>query len=116
MWKGVAKRRYITAVCAAFVLLIPLAVTSTAAWIRRLGGKRWQGLHGAVYACAVLSVVHYYWRAKSDIRKPVFYGALVGILLAWRPGDAIAEKESAGGGANESRNSSNSTIRWTTWQ
>lgn len=93
MWKDVAKRRYITVGFAAFVLLIPLAITSTAGWIRRLGGKRWQALHRAVYACAVLSVVHYYWRVKSDIRKPVFYGALVGILLVWRLGTRLLKKK-----------------------
>jgi sulfoxide reductase heme-binding subunit YedZ len=84
MLQDVAKRPFITVGFAAFVLLIPLALTSTAGWIRRLGGKRWQMLHRAVYAAAMLGVIHYYWLVKSDIRKPVFYGALVGILLAWR--------------------------------
>ena len=84
MWKDVVKRPFITVGFAAFLLLIPLAVTSTAGWIRRLGGKRWQRLHRAVYLSAALGVIHYYWLVKSDIRKPVFYGALVGILLAWR--------------------------------
>ena len=92
MWKDVAKRRYITVGFAAFVLLIPLAITSTAGWIRRLGGKRWQALHRAVYACAALGAVHYYWRVKSDIRKPVFYGALVAILLVWRLGTRLLKK------------------------
>jgi len=69
---------------AAFVLLIPLAITSTAGWIRRLGGKRWQALHRSIYACAILGVIHYYWLVKSDVREPLFYGLLVGILLAWR--------------------------------
>jgi methionine sulfoxide reductase heme-binding subunit len=68
------------------VLLIPLAVTSTAGWIRRLGGRRWQRLHRLIYATAVLGVIHYYWLVKSDVRKPLFYGFLVGILLAWRLG------------------------------
>src|SRR5260370_13019007 len=89
MWKDVAKRRYIKAGFAAFVLLIPLAVTSTAAWIRRLGGKRWQALHRAVYACAVLSVVHYYWRGESGIPKTgVFFGA-VGNFVPWAPGERV---------------------------
>jgi methionine sulfoxide reductase heme-binding subunit len=69
-----------------FVLLIPLAVTSTAGWIRRLGGKRWQRLHRLIYVTAVLGVIHYYWLVKSDVRKPLFYGFLVAILLAWRLG------------------------------
>ena len=84
MLKDVGKRPFITVGFAAFVLLIPLAFTSTAGWIRRLGGKRWQALHRAVYFSAALGVIHYYWLVKSDIRKPVFYGALVGMLLAWR--------------------------------
>jgi sulfoxide reductase heme-binding subunit YedZ len=86
MWKDVLKRRFITVGFTGFVLLIPLAVTSTAGWIRRMGGKRWQMLHRLVYATAVLGVVHYYWLVKSDVRKPLFYGFLVGILLAWRLG------------------------------
>ncbi len=86
MWKDVEKRRFITVGFTGFVLLIPLAITSTAGWIRRLGGKRWQMLHRLIYATAVLGVIHYYWLVKSDVRKPLFYGFLVGILLAWRLG------------------------------
>jgi sulfoxide reductase heme-binding subunit YedZ len=84
MWADVIKRRFITVGFTAFVLLIPLAITSTAGWIRRLGGKRWQQLHRAIYAAAVLGVIHYYWLVKSDVRKPLLYGAIVAILLAWR--------------------------------
>lgn len=84
MWKDVQKRRFITVGFAAFVLLIPLAVTSTRGWIRRLGGKRWQALHRAIYLAAACGVVHYYWLVKSDVRKPVFFGVVVAILLAWR--------------------------------
>jgi sulfoxide reductase heme-binding subunit YedZ len=87
MWDDVAKRKFVTVGFAAFVLLIPLAVTSTSGMIRRLGGKRWQALHRLIYICAILGVVHYYWLVKSDVRKPVFYGALVGILLLWRVWD-----------------------------
>ena len=84
MWKDVQKRRYITVGFTAFVLLIPLAFTSTAGWIRRLGGRRWQLLHRAIYVSAVCGVIHYYWLVKSDVRKPLFYGALVALLLLWR--------------------------------
>jgi sulfoxide reductase heme-binding subunit YedZ len=84
MWQDVAKRRYITVGFLGFVLLIPLAITSTAGWIRRLGGQRWQALHRAVYVSAICGVVHYYWLVKSDVRKPLFYGALVAVLLIWR--------------------------------
>ena len=86
MWKDVAKRPFITVGFAAFVSLIPLAITSTATWIRRIGGKRWQMLHRLIYFAAVCGVIHYYWLVKSDVRKPLFYGALVAILLAWRLG------------------------------
>jgi len=93
MFKDVAKRPFITIGFLAFVLLIPLAITSTAGWIRRLGGKRWQVLHRAVYISAVLGVVHYYWLVKSDVRKPVFYGVLVSLLLAWRAWSWLSKRK-----------------------
>jgi sulfoxide reductase heme-binding subunit YedZ len=92
MWKDVAKRRYITVGFLGFVLLIPLALTSTAGWIRRLGGKRWQMLHRSIYVAAICGVIHYYWLVKSDIRKPLFYGGLVAILLLWRLGGWFGKK------------------------
>jgi sulfoxide reductase heme-binding subunit YedZ len=95
MWKDVAKRPFITVGFLGFVLLIPLAITSTAGWIRRLGGKRWQLLHRSIYFAAVCGVIHYYWLVKSDVRKPLFYGALVGILLLWRLGDWFFKRGSA---------------------
>lgn len=84
MLKDVAKRPFITAGFAALVLMLPLAVTSTSGWIRRLGGKRWRALHRLVYLSAIAGVVHYYWLVKSDVRWPVFYGVLVGVLLLYR--------------------------------
>lgn len=84
MWRDVHKRRFITVGFAGFLLLIPLAVTSTAGWIRRLGGRRWQQLHRAVYFSAAAGVIHYYWLVKSDVRKPLAYGALLALLLLWR--------------------------------
>jgi methionine sulfoxide reductase heme-binding subunit len=92
MWKDVEKRRFITVGFLGFVVLIPLAITSTAGWIRRLGGKRWQMLHRAIYITAICGVIHYYWLVKSDVRKPLFYGALVAILLLWRLGDRFLKK------------------------
>ena len=94
MWKDVAKRPFISVGFAGFVSLIPLAVTSTAGWIRRIGGKRWQMLHRLIYFAAVCGVVHYYWLVKSDVRKPVFYGALVAILLLWRLVSWISKRRS----------------------
>jgi methionine sulfoxide reductase heme-binding subunit len=84
MWKDIAKRKYITVGFVAFLLLIPLAVTSTAGWIRRLGGKGWQKLHRLIYLSAALGVIHYYWLVKSAVIKPLTYGAIVAILLLWR--------------------------------
>lgn len=84
MFQDVAKRRFITLGFTGFVLLIPLAVTSTSGWIRRLGGKRWQRLHGLIYVTAVVGVVHYYWLVKSDVRKPVLYGIIMTLLLGYR--------------------------------
>ena len=89
IWGDVAKRRYITVGFTGFVLLIPLAVTSTAGWIRRLGGRRWQLLHRLVYASAIAGVVHYYWLVKSDIRLPVFYGGIVVVLLVYRLAETL---------------------------
>jgi sulfoxide reductase heme-binding subunit YedZ len=84
MWQDVMKRRYITLGFTGFVLLVPLAVTSTAGWIRRLGGRRWQRLHQAIYVTAVAGVIHYYWLVKSDVRQPLLYAGIIGLLLAWR--------------------------------
>ncbi len=82
--KDVAKRPFITMGFTAFVCMTPLALTSTKGWIRRLGGKRWQRLHRLVYAAGIAAVIHYYWLVKSDVRKPLFYGAIIGALLLYR--------------------------------
>jgi DMSO/TMAO reductase YedYZ heme-binding membrane subunit len=82
--QDIAKRKFITVGLAGLLLMIPLAVTSTAGWIRRLRGRRWQLLHRLVYASAIAGVVHNYWLVKSDIRLPVLYGSILTILLAYR--------------------------------
>ena len=82
--KDVAKRPFITAGFTALLLMVPLAFTSTAGWIRRLGGKRWQRLHRLIYASAIAGVVHYWWQVKSDIRMPLLYGTVVAVLLGYR--------------------------------
>ena len=64
--------------------MAPLALTSTAGWIRRLGGRRWQRLHRLIYLSAVAGVVHYYWLVKSDVRKPLLYAAIMLVLFAER--------------------------------
>jgi methionine sulfoxide reductase heme-binding subunit len=89
MWADVHKRPFITVGFLGFLLMVPLAITSTAGWIRRLGGKRWQMLHRAIYVTAIAGVVHYYWLVKSDVHKPIEYGLLIGVLLLWRLWDAM---------------------------
>ncbi len=81
--KDVLKRPYITVGFTAFVLMIPLAITSTAAMIRQLG-KRWQQIHFLIYVIALLGVIHFYWLVKADIRRPAQYGAVLAVLLGFR--------------------------------
>ena len=82
--QDVVKRPFITAGTAGFVLMIPLAITSTRKWISRLGGKRWQLLHRLVYVSSAAGVVHYLWLVKADITRPVRYSVLLSVLLAYR--------------------------------
>jgi len=84
IFADIFKRKYITVGFLAFVLLIPLAVTSTTGWIRRLGGRRWQALHRLIYFSATAGVIHYLWLVKADIREPLEYGAILAVLLAYR--------------------------------
>ncbi|HTA67986.1 MAG TPA: protein-methionine-sulfoxide reductase heme-binding subunit MsrQ [Bryobacteraceae bacterium] len=86
MWKDVIKRRFITAGMTAFLLMLPLAITSTAGWVRRLGFIRWQRLHRLIYFSALAGVVHYYWLVKSDVRLPLMYGAIWAVLMCYRLG------------------------------
>ena len=82
--KDLAKRPFITAGFTAFVLLVPLAATSNAAMVKRLGGHRWTQLHRTVYAIAILGVIHYWWLVKKDITLPLVYAVILGALLAFR--------------------------------
>ncbi|MFZ6815201.1 sulfite oxidase heme-binding subunit YedZ [Undibacterium sp. Rencai35W] len=86
MWKDVLKRPFITVGFVAFVLLLPLAVTSTNGMIKRLGGKRWQWLHRLIYLIAPLGVLHYFWMkaGKHDFSQPVLFGLIVAALLIAR--------------------------------
>jgi sulfoxide reductase heme-binding subunit YedZ len=84
MWRDVVKRRFITLGMTGFVLLIPLAITSTDGWVRRLGFVRWQRLHRLVYFSALAGVIHYYWLVKSDVRLPLFYAGILTLLLLYR--------------------------------
>jgi sulfoxide reductase heme-binding subunit YedZ len=84
MWKDVVKRRFITAGMTAFLLMLPLAITSTAGWVRRLGFVRWQRLHRLIYFSALAGVIHYYWLVKSDVREPLMYGGIWAALMCYR--------------------------------
>jgi sulfoxide reductase heme-binding subunit YedZ len=80
----VAGRRFIAVGVAAFILMLPLAITSTDAMIKRLGGKRWANLHRVVYAAAILGVLHFYMLVKSDVRQPLTFAFLLAVLLGFR--------------------------------
>lgn len=86
MWRDVLKRPFITVGFIAFVLLIPLAVTSTNGMIRRLGGKRWQWLHRLIYLIAPLGILHFWWMkaGKQDFAEPIIFGLIVAVLLGMR--------------------------------
>lgn len=98
-WKAiladVTKRKFICVGFSAFVLLIPLAATSTDAMVRRLGFARWKLLHRLAYASAILGVIHFIWRVKKDLTEPVTYGVILGALLAIRVLDAVARARRA---------------------
>jgi sulfoxide reductase heme-binding subunit YedZ len=84
--EAIVEKRYVLVGFAAFLLLVPLAVTSTKGWQRRMG-KRWKRLHQLVYLAAPLAVIHFIWLVKADIREPLMYGAAVaGLLLLRLPG------------------------------
>jgi sulfoxide reductase heme-binding subunit YedZ len=84
MAKDVYKRPFITLGFTAFVLLIPLAVTSTRKMIQRLGGPHWQWLHRLIYVSATAAIVHFTWAMKKDIHRPIEYGIVLGLLLGYR--------------------------------
>ena len=84
VWADVMKRPYITMGFTGFVLMIPLAVTSTAGMVRRLGFRKWQMLHRLIYVSAVAGVIHFYWLVKSDVHLPLIYAAIMAVLLGWR--------------------------------
>jgi sulfoxide reductase heme-binding subunit YedZ len=93
IWKDVYKRPYITVGFAALLMLIPMAITSTAGWIRRLGGKRWQFLHRSIYLAGLCAVIHFYWLVKSDISEPLMYGGIWAVLMLARLVPAVLKKK-----------------------
>jgi methionine sulfoxide reductase heme-binding subunit len=86
IWKDIVKRPYITVGFAALTLMLPLAVTSTNGWVRRLGGRNWQRLHRLVYLIAPLGVLHFWWHkaGKNDLGEPMIYAAVLALLLGIR--------------------------------
>jgi methionine sulfoxide reductase heme-binding subunit len=82
--QDIYKRPFITVGFSAWLSMLPLALTSTAGSIRRLGGKRWNALHRLVYLSASLGVLHYWWLVKADVRRPIIYGVVVALLLGFR--------------------------------
>jgi sulfoxide reductase heme-binding subunit YedZ len=94
VFEDIAKRPYITVGFTAWLLLLPLAITSTIGWIRRLG-RNWTRLHRLVYAIGVLAVLHFWWLVKSDIREPALYAGILAALLGWRAWKAIAARRKA---------------------
>jgi sulfoxide reductase heme-binding subunit YedZ len=96
--KDIAKRPFITVGFTAFLLLIPLAATSTNRMVKRLGAGRWQALHRLIYVIATLGVLHFWWLVKKDIREPLLFALLLAALLAarlaWRARQPAAAPQS----------------------
>lgn len=82
------KRKYLIVGTIALVIMLPLAVTSTNAMIKRLGGKRWRALHRLAYVAAIGGVIHYYMQVKADVRQPLVFAAILAVLLGYRLFDA----------------------------
>lgn len=101
MWKDVVKRPFITVGFIAFVLLVPLAVTSTNAMVKRLTYPRWQALHRLIYVIAALGVLHFFWMraGKNNFGDPILYGGIIAVLLLMRVGWAIGQRRKAAAAA-----------------
>jgi sulfoxide reductase heme-binding subunit YedZ len=91
--KDIAKRPFITVGFTALLLLIPLAVTSTYAMVRRLGARRWFALHRLVYLIAPLGVLHFWWMVKADVTQPAIYAAILAVLLGYRVVARLRERQ-----------------------
>jgi sulfoxide reductase heme-binding subunit YedZ len=92
MFIDVTKRRFIMAGAAAYLLLLPLALTSTNWAIRKLGGKNWNRLHKLIYAAAICGIVHYWWQVKTGVLKPLDMTIVFVVLLLARPVIAFAQR------------------------
>jgi sulfoxide reductase heme-binding subunit YedZ len=101
--EDIAKRPFILVGFSAWLLLIPLAVTSTKGMLQKLGFKRWKALHRSVYPIAALGALHFYWRVKKDTREPLAYAAVIGFLLLVRLVAALKARGNRGALATPSR-------------
>jgi methionine sulfoxide reductase heme-binding subunit len=90
--EDVVKHPYVTIGLATWLILLPLAITSTTGWVRRLGGKRWARLHRLVYVAAITGTIHYLWAVKKDTYLPLVYLTIFVILLGWRVGAAVVRR------------------------
>ena len=84
IWRDTVEKKFVFAGMLAIILMIPLAITSTNGWIKRLGGKRWQRLHRLVYIIAIAAVVHFIWLVKADLTQPLIYTLILIFLLGFR--------------------------------
>ena len=84
IWRDTLEKKFVFAGMLALVLMIPLAITSTNGWVKRLGGKRWQRLHKLVYIIAIAAVVHFIWLVKADLSEPLVYALILAVLLGYR--------------------------------
>lgn len=104
--KDIVKHPWVLVGFTAFLCLVPLAITSTTGWVRRLGGKRWQRLHRLVYVAAAAGVLHYFWLVKKDVQAPLVYGAVLLVLLGsrvWLARDRILASRSPSGRTTEAK-------------
>jgi sulfoxide reductase heme-binding subunit YedZ len=94
--KDIVKRPFITVGFTALVLMLPLAITSTDRMVRRLGAKRWLGLHRLVYVIAPLGVLHFWWMVKADVTEPAIYAVILALLLGYRVLEKVRDKRRRG--------------------
>jgi sulfoxide reductase heme-binding subunit YedZ len=101
--EDVTKRKFMAVGFTAWLVLVPLAVTSTDRWVRRLGYPRWKVLHRLVYAAALLGLLHFVWRVKADLRRPSWFIAAAVLLLAARLAPRLVTRRARGPGPQEAR-------------
>ena len=99
IWADIAQRPFITVGFLALLLMVPMAITSSDAWVRRLGYRRWQRIHQAVYAAGALAALHFIWRVKIDVAQPLIYAAIFASLIALRLAVWLRKREAGRRGA-----------------